>query len=300
MLMNLDQWTLHKIQNLFHNNTSEYNSTFVFLVLCLQLSIFQMTYVHQRSKMNCGAWRPCFINHLFFHFWLSSTPRRNFLQFFSFLIHCCLCCGNLHGLRHKHKFVYQNCNVAMTCLPFLQIGPHDDSVEIAVTLSSPESFWVLFDITSEQSVELKWLMLKKHNIWFHSSRMKFPLVRMSATWFLVSMYLIWILVCKLIRSNNQSRATLWVLETCLIVGLLPFMIILITVSLSSNTNNKASWWEELTFERITLSKSLTTLWEGWRLWIVWRGERTSRLFFSKPPCSLWLIRVPTNCNNQIP
>ena len=45
---------------------------------------------------------------------------------------------------------------------------------------------------------------------------------------------------KLIRSNNQSRATLWVLETCLIVGLLPFMIILITASLSSNTHNKAS------------------------------------------------------------
>ena len=26
---------------------------------------------------------------------------------------------------------------------------------------------------------------------------------------------------KLILSNNQSRATLWVLETCLIAGLLP-------------------------------------------------------------------------------
>ena len=38
---------------------------------------------------------------------------------------------------------------------------------------------------------------------------------------------------KLILSNNQSRATLWVLETCLIVGLLPFMIIMNTASLSS-------------------------------------------------------------------
>ena len=55
---------------------------------------------------------------------------------------------------------------------------------------------------------------------------------------------------KLILSNNQSRSTLWVLETCLIVGLLPFMIILITASLSSNTFNKASWREELTFEGI--------------------------------------------------
>ena len=30
--------------------------------------------------------------------------------------------------------------------------------DFAVTLSSPESFCVLFDITSEQLVELKWLM----------------------------------------------------------------------------------------------------------------------------------------------
>ena len=30
---------------------------------------------------------------------------------------------------------------------------------------------------------------------------------------------------QMILSNNQSRATLWVLETCLIVGLLPLMII---------------------------------------------------------------------------
>ena len=63
---------------------------------------------------------------------------------------------------------------------------------------------------------------------------------------LVSMYYIWILGSKLILSNNQSRATLWVLETCLIAGLLQFMIILITASLSSNTYNKASWRKELT------------------------------------------------------
>ena len=102
-------------------------------------------------------------------------------------------------------------------------------------------------------------MLNKHKRWFHSSRVEFPLVSMSASWFLVSMYLIWILGSKLIRSNNQSRATLWVLETCLIVGLLPFVIILITASLFSNTYNKASWWEDLTFEgKSSLSKSLIT------------------------------------------
>ena len=45
---------------------------------------------------------------------------------------------------------------------------------------------------------------------------------------------------QMILSNNQSRATLWVLETCLLVGLLPFMIILITASLSSKIYNKTS------------------------------------------------------------
>ena len=110
--------------------------------------------------------------------------------------------------------------------------------DVAVNLSSPDSFCLLFDITSEHSVELKWLMLNKHKRWFHSSRVNFPLVSMSASWFLVSMYLIWIFGSKLIWSNNQSRTTLWVLETCLIGGLLPFKIILITASLSSNTTTK--------------------------------------------------------------
>ena len=54
----------------------------------------------------------------------------------------------------------------------------------------------------------------------------------------------------------QSRATLWVLETCLIVGLLPFMIILITASLSSKTYNEASLREECTFQEVEkLSRS---------------------------------------------
>ena len=60
-------------------------------------------------------------------------------------------------------------------------------------------------------------------------------------------------VCKLILSVDVFDLDLWVqinsieqpiksnvLETCLIVGLLPFIIILITASLSSNTYNKAS------------------------------------------------------------
>ena len=82
-------------------------------------------------------------------------------------------------------------------------------------------------------------------------------------------------VSKLIRSNNQSRATLWVLETCLMVGLLPLRIILITASLSSNTYNKASWREHWTFEgtRSTLSKSLNIPRDCLRPWFV-RGQTT--------------------------
>ena len=56
---------------------------------------------------------------------------------------------------------------------------------------------------------------------------------------------------KLILSNDQSRATLSVLETCLTVGLLPLMIILITASLSSKMYNTASLRGEFTFEERT-------------------------------------------------
>ena len=94
--------------------------------------------------------------------------------------------------------------------------------------------------------------------------------------FLVSTYLIWMLASKLILSNYQLSATLWFLETCLIVGLLPLMIILITASLSSNTYNKASWREELTFEEFksTLSRSLIIPWDFFRFWSLWGAART--------------------------
>ena len=117
---------------------------------------------------------------------------------------------------------------------------------------------------------------------------------MSASWFLVSMYLIWILGSKSILSNNQSRATLWVLETCLHIGLLPFMIILITASLSSKMYNIASWCEDWTFEEIksTLSGSSIFPWIFFRVRGVDRSLRT------------WLIILISisvqNCDDQIP
>ena len=123
-------------------------------------------------------------------------------------------------------------------------------------------------------------MLNKHKWWFHSSRVKFPLVSMSASWFLVSMYLIWILGCTLILSKNPSKATLWVLETCLIAGLIPFMIILITASLSSKIFNKASWREELTFwgNKINIIQIINHFMGFFCIWCLWGAARTSSGF----------------------
>ena len=55
--------------------------------------------------------------------------------------------------------------------------------DFPLTLSSPAFFCVLFDIALTLLMELKWLMSNKHKRWFHSSRVKFPSVSMSASWF---------------------------------------------------------------------------------------------------------------------
>ena len=123
--------------------------------------------------------------------------------------------------------------------------------------------WALFDMVLCFLFERKWLqenietfmMLNRRRRWFHSSRVKWLLVNMSASWFLVSTHLVW----TLILSNNQSSATLWVLDTCLIVGLLPLMIILIAASLSSKKYNGDSPWEECAFVTTwSTSDSLST------------------------------------------
>ena len=48
--------------------------------------------------------------------------------------------------------------------------------------------------------------------------------------------------------KSQSSATLWVLDTCLIVGLRPLMIILITLHNLQKMKSIAPNWEHLTFE----------------------------------------------------
>ena len=91
--------------------------------------------------------------------------------------------------------------------------------------------------------------------------------------------------------NNQSRATLWVLETCLTVGLLPFLIILITASLSSNTCNNASWREECTFEetKSTLSRSSIIPWDFIRFESLWGFARTKFVHGSLRSWLVWYV-----------
>ena len=99
--------------------------------------------------------------------------------------------------------------------------------DFATVLFSPSSSCILFAIVlvqlvtlkfREQQSKLKRLMLNRWKRLFPLITCEMSFVSMSASWFLVSMYLIWILGSKLILSNNQSRATLRFLETCLIVG----------------------------------------------------------------------------------
>ena len=138
-----------------------------------------------------------------------------------------------------------------------------------------------------------------HHVW------NFPWSICLRVGFLVSMYFVWVLGSKLFLSNNQSRATLWVLETCLIVGLLPFMIILITASLSSSTYNKASWRTELTFEEIKLSlfKSSIIPWDFLFVFEVCEvlNENLTLVRTQTSPCLTTLMRVSVkNCDDQIP
>ena len=114
---------------IFHIVTSEYNSSSIFLVLCLQFGILQMTDVHQWGKMNFCALRPCFIDYLLFTSDVRQVPRPNLFQFLPFFIHCCLCCGNLHGLRHRNKLVYQIIMLQWIVSLFLRYGPHDIAAE---------------------------------------------------------------------------------------------------------------------------------------------------------------------------
>ena len=97
------------------------------------------------------------------------------------------------------------------------------------TCSTRRRFWVL-------KISCKIGVLKHCRYWTEGEDCSVhPFVSLSASWFLVSTYLISIFRSKLVLPLNQSSATLLVRDTCLIVGLLPLMIILITALSSYKT-----------------------------------------------------------------
>ena len=111
-------------------------------------------------------------------------------------------------------------------------------------------------------------MLNKWRRLFLSSRAKLSWIKMSARWYLLSMYRIWIRI-------------LWDREACLIVGLRSLIIILITASLSSKTYN------------MTLGQNPMYLLEydqcllAWR-WCAWLGWDIHVWLCSCRQVSLWL------------
>ena len=121
--------------------------------------------------------------------------------------------------------------------PLVLVSPTEPSLEVA---SWPLWHGAVLFRSDQKEKFLTWLqenieklLLLNKRRWFHSSRIKLPLVNMSASWFLVSTYFSCISGSKLILSNNQSSANLWVLDTRLFVGLRPLIIILMTASVSS-------------------------------------------------------------------
>ena len=161
-------------------------------------------------------------------------------------------------------------------------------LDFAVTRSSPESCWDRFAIISEQTVELKWLMLNNLNKWFHSSRVKFHFVKMSASWFLVSMYLIWILGVQVISVEQPVKS----------------MIILITASMSSKMYNIGHFREDVAFEeaKSTLDNSRCS-WESWVLACEFNCFLDALLCNGSHPCLLvflFMIRFWMHDINKIP
>ena len=69
----------------------------------------------------------------------------------------------------------------------------------------------------QENIEKFWMLNKRRRWWHHSSRVNLVFVRNSARWFFgfytFDLDFWW---SKLILSNSQSDATLWVPDTCLI------------------------------------------------------------------------------------
>ena len=105
----------------------------------------------------------------------------------------------IHGFRLRHRLIHW--------LWFCHRGTFTGSRFLSSlgrgTLLSDQIRKKITEMAAREHREL--IMLNKGRRWFHSSRVKLPLFDMSASWFLVSTYLIWIFGSTLILSNNKIK-----------------------------------------------------------------------------------------------
>ena len=148
-------------------------------------------------------------------------------------------------------------------------------LDFAVTLSSPDSFCVLFDITSEHTVELKWLMFNNtkddsiRHVW------NFPWLACLRVgfWCQYSWFGSWGPNWFDRTTNQEQFCGFWKH-----VSLLDFFPLWSSWSLlrclqRCTTKLLDANIERLRGTRSTLSKSLITLPDCWRPWFVW-GQTT--------------------------
>ena len=95
-----------RARNVFYKITTEYNSTFVFLVLCLQFSIFRWHMSINDAKWTVAPDVLASVNHFFLLTVVSLHPE-NFSIFPHSLSTAAFCCKNFRSLRHQNKFVNQ-------------------------------------------------------------------------------------------------------------------------------------------------------------------------------------------------
>ena len=102
--------------------------------------------------------------------------------------------------------------------------------------------------------------------------------------------------CRLPSLSRKSEIKC--LDTCLIVRLLPFAIVLITASLSSNTYNKASWWEDLMFEGRKINNCPTN-WSLSEIAFVFSIVRSGERLHACSLTSLLVLHDSGSCSQEL-
>ena len=118
------------------------------------------------------------------------------------------------------------------------------------------------------------------------------------------MYRIWILGSILVLSNNQSKATLWVLDTSLIVGLLPMIIIFKSRLHCPQTRTTSQWTEKIWCSKAHYRYEIVQNYRAWlELWFnfsfvcsTWRDAKKGFPVLMNP----WFYWIGFGKNGTLP